>query len=362
MKRLSLLTFFCSGLVMGTATESFAQPEVAKEQEGDDILEVLMLPVEMQEANAAGMTDKEVQEVVATFRESGMAPGEAAAVLRVERALSRRRGVKKGFADHVLQALSQGKGTNELIASLREREASDPLDKAQRKELHKSVSARAKAERARTKARRKRDKEKRARGEKVIVRGQMRMMAGGDMKGDLRPPEAAIDIAWLQKRLEKIQRRMIKLDGLAAKQPEEAKAKGLETQRERLLAERKMLVGFIGRLKALDAEGQLEGSARDQLIDEIKTALKIERRKKGPPGGAVGERPAGAADSPRQPGGANARDVAMPGDGATTPQPGDKEEFRGPPPHGSQQGAKGTMKGGAGNGGGSPAGRGEHQG
>ncbi len=350
MKRLSLVTFFCSGLIVGSVSDGHAQPDLATGQEGDDILEVLMLPVEMQEASASGMSNKEVEGVVEAFRESGMPPGEAASVIRFERTLSARRGLKKGFSGHVLRRLSDGAATTEVIASLREREASDPLGDEEHKRLKKSASRRAKMERTRTKARRKRDREKRARGEKVIIRGQMRMMPSGEGQGDLRPPEAKIDLPWLQKRLEMVQRRMIRLDTRAGKMKEKAVAKGHDKQRERLLKEREVLVGFIDRMKALDAEGQFEGSARDQLLDEIKDALKIDRRRMprevgrgdGKGAGAGGERP-----NPRGPDG---EALADPREGPQPPRGPNGRGLGGRAPEGGQ-GPKGDKAGAAMNGG-----------
>jgi hypothetical protein len=304
-------------------------------QEGDDILEVLMLPVEMREASASGMAEKDVEEVVESFRESGMPPGEAAAVLRFERTLSARRGLKTGFSAHVLQRLSDGAATTEVIASLREREATEPLVKEERERLKKAAARRAKVERTKTASRRKRDKEKRARGEKVIIRGQMRMMPNGEGAGDLRPPEATIDLAWLQKRLERLQRRVIRLDSREGKMPEKAKAEGFEKQRARMMEEREALVGFIARMKSLDAEGQFEGSARDQLVDEIKEVLKIDRRRMGGgPGRFVGT-PDGAAHGPRSPG--RRDDEGM-------PDPGRRDSARGAP---DGRGPKGDMPSGA---------------
>ena len=150
MKRLSLVTLFCSGLVIGAVSDSYAQPDSTLGQEGDDILEVLMLPVEMGEASASGMAENDVQEVVEAFRESGMPPGEAAAVLRFERTLSARRGLKKGFSGHVLLRLSEGAATTEVIASLRERDATEPLQEQDRARLKKAAARRAKGERTKT--------------------------------------------------------------------------------------------------------------------------------------------------------------------------------------------------------------------
>lgn len=348
MKRFSLLTLFCSGLVMGTASDGHAQPEPVEGQEGDDILEVLMLPVEMQEAKASGMTEKDVEGVVEAFRESGMPPGEAAAVLRFERTLNARRGLKKGFSDHVLRQLSDGAATTEVIASLREREASDSIDSDEQKRLKKAASRRAKAERAKTESRRKRDRGKRARGEKVIIRGQMRMLPGVDGQGDLRPPEVAIDLAWLQKRLEMVQRRVIKLDRREAKLPAKAQAKGFDKQRESLMKEREALVNFIGRMKGLDADGQFEGSARDQLVDEIKTALKIDRRKVGGAAVRMGGKGEGAARAPQGSPGAAGEALFDPFDRPRPLRGPNERELGKALGKGEGKGERGTMNKGAG--------------
>ena len=278
MHRLSIFAVTCVALGLGfsssTRAESPPEAQMAAApgsvmQEGDDVLEVLLLPLEAVRLEALGVPGDEVKLAVAVFEEAGMSPGDAASVVRLEEAISKRRGVRKGFGQHVLAQVAEGKSASELARSLREREDAPDVDEASRKELMKAVTARRKVELAKVAELRKRVTEKRGRGERVMIRGQMRLRgvapaSSGD--GGL-----TIDVAWLEKRLMRVQQRMIRLDQQRSKLAKAgdkgqgkalARGEGLDKQRERLLGERAQLTDFIKRMKELDADGRLEGSAR----------------------------------------------------------------------------------------------------
>ena len=213
-----------------------------------------------------------------------MSPGDAASVVRLEEAISKRRGVRKGFGQHVLAQVAEGKSASELARSLREREDAPDVDEARRKELMKAVNARRKVELAKVVELRKRVTEKRGRGERVMIRGQMRLR--GVAPANSGDGGLTIDVAWLEKRLMRVQQRMIRLDQQRNKlEKEGGKGQGRALARGEGSTSSESDSSRSARSDRLHQanEGARRrrrpgGSARDTLVDEIKTALAIEDR------------------------------------------------------------------------------------
>jgi len=161
------------------ATEELVSPDEddADAEDGDDILQIISLPLATGELRESGVEEEEIQEALAGAEEVGLSAGETSEILIEEHETNKKRGIKKGFGRYVRGLIADGYRGKELRKKIRERkdEVADLTPEEEKKVKAKLAKARDKELKRKKKRRAKIAKLKKA-GKKVKIRSKKRHM------------------------------------------------------------------------------------------------------------------------------------------------------------------------------------------